>query len=224
MQPFVGLLPAAGEHAAAVADYAAAGTDPLAQIEALRQATADLVGQHRNAAAGIVGSSGFHQHRLLGFAELARVLSGQLDQSSRATLRLLDLAEKQLAAKDDAQWPTRDIGRARKALDVARGVAVQRLQQVRHFQRHAAWLIERFPDARYGDVQGLCKAVTRADIEAADWSLTPGRYVGVAAVAEDEDFDFVATLTEIHAELFELDAQAQQLSARIQTALAGLLA
>ena len=224
MQPFVGLLPAAGEHAAAVADYAAAGTDPLAQIEALRQATADLVGQHRNAAAGIVGSSGFHQHRLLGFAELARVLSGQLDQSSRATLRLLDLAEKQLAAKDDAQWPTRDIGRARKALDVARGVAVQRLQQVRHFQRHAAWLIERFPDARYGDVQGLCKAVTRADIEAADWSLTPGRYVGVAALAEDEDFDFVATLTEIHAELFELDAQAQQLSARIQTALAGLLA
>ena len=224
MQPFVGLLPAAGEHAAAVADYAAAGTDPLAQIEALRQATADLVGQHRNAAAGIVGSSRFYQHRLLGFAELARVLSGQLDQSSRATLRLLDLAEKQLAAKDDAQWPTRDIGRARKALDVARGVAVQRLQQVRHFQRHAAWLIERFPDARYGDVQGLCKAVTRADIEAADWSLTPGRYVGVAAVAEDEDFDFVATLTEIHAELFELDAQAQQLSARIQTALAGLLA
>ena len=224
MQPFVGLLPAAGEHAAAVADYAAVSTDPLAQIEALRQATADLVGQHRNAAAGIVGSSGFHQHRLLGFAELARVLSGQLDQSSRATLRLLDLAEKQLAAKDDAQWPTRDIGRARKALDVARGVAVQRLQQVRHFQRHAAWLIERFPDARYGDVQGLCKAVTRADIEAADWSLTPGRYVGVAALAEDEDFDFVATLTEIHAELFELDAQAQQLSARIQTALAGLLA
>jgi len=29
-------------------------------------------------------------------------------------------------------------------------------------------------------VPGLCKAVTRAEIAAADWSLTPGRYVGVA--------------------------------------------
>ena len=95
---------------------------------------------------------------------------------------------------------------------------------MRHFQRHAAWLIERFPAARYGDVQGLCRAVTRAEIEAADWSLTPGRYVGVAVVAEDEDFDFAETMKDIHAELAELNLSAQQLAMRIQAAAAELLA
>ncbi len=224
MQPFVALLPADGGHAVVLAEYAAAGTDPLAPIENLRQATADLVAQHAKAAAGIAGSTACHRDGVLGFADQARALSTQLDHATRATLRLPDLAEKQLAAKDDAAWPTREIGRARKALEAARGVAVDHLKQVRHFQRHAAWLIERFPQARYCDVQGLCKAVTRAEIEAADWSLTPGRYVGVAAVGEDEDFDFAETMKDVHAELAELNLSAQQLSIRIQAAAAELLA
>ena len=41
MQPFVALLPADGGHAAVLAEYAAAGTDPLVPIENLRQASAD---------------------------------------------------------------------------------------------------------------------------------------------------------------------------------------
>ncbi len=73
-------------------------------------------------------------------------------------------------------------------------------------------------------MQGLCRAVTRAEIEAADWSLTPGRYVGVAAVAEDEDFDFTETMKDIHAELADLDLSAQQLAVRIRATVAGLLA
>jgi len=104
-------------------------------------------------------------------------------------------------------------------LEIARSMAVERLKQVRHFQRHAAWLIERFPEARYRDVMGLCKAVTRAEIEAADWSLTPGRYVGVAAVEEDEDFDFVRSMHDIHAEIAELNVAATELATQIQTKL-----
>jgi len=222
MQPFVTLLPADGEHAAVLAEYVAAGTDPLAPIASLRQATVDLAAQHAKAAAGIEGSTTFHHGSLLGFADQARALSSQLDHAARATLRLLDRAEKQLAAKDDAAWPTREIGRARKALEAARGVAVEHLKWVRHFQRHATWLIERFPEARYCDVQGLCKAVSRAEIKAADWSLTPGRYVGVAATTEDEDFDFVQTMSEVHEELAALDTQAAVLAARIRQAASAL--
>jgi len=95
-------------------------------------------------------------------------------------------------------------------------VVVERLKQVRHFQRHAVWLIERFPDARYRDVMGLCKSVTRAEIEAADWSLTPGRYVGVAAVEDDEDFDFMESMREIHIEIANLNAQAVHLAGQLQ--------
>ena len=58
---------------------------------------------------------------------------------------------------------------------------------------------------------GLCKVVTRAEIEAADWSLTPGRFVGVAPAEVDEDFDFEQTLRDIHVELADLDVEASSL-------------
>ena len=51
---------------------------------------------------------------------------------------------------------------------------------MRYFWKQAHWLTERFPDAKLCDVEGLVKLVDRTEIEANDWSLTPGRYVGVA--------------------------------------------
>ncbi len=224
MQPFVAALPEGGVHAAAVGEYQAAEADPVAAIAALRGLTQDLSARHVRTAAGMAGSTAFHTGALLGFAEQARQLATKLDHTVRATLRLLDLAEKQIAARDDDLWPTREIGRARKALESARAVAVDHLKQVRHFQRHAAWLIERFPQALYQDVQGLCKAATLAEIEAADWSLTPGRYVGVAAVEEDEDFDFADTIGEIQAELADLNRTSALLASRIDQFLGRLAA
>jgi len=67
-------------------------------------------------------------------------------------------------------------------------------------------------------VPGLCKAVTQAEIAANDWSLTPGRYVGVApGAAEDDDGEaFVARMKEIHGELAELNEKSFDLAANIQ--------
>ena len=52
-------------------------------------------------------------------------------------------------------------------------------------------------------------------IEAHDWSLTPGRYVGVAPEEEDEDFDFAEAMHSIHMGLEELNEEAATLAARI---------
>ena len=60
------------------------------------------------------------------------------------------------------------------------------------------------------------KLVSRAEIEEHDWSLTPGRYVGVPPEEEDEEFDFKETIREIHTELNELNADAVQLAATIR--------
>ena len=68
----------------------------------------------------------------------------------------------------------------------------------------------------------LVKLVNHAEIEASDWSLTPGRYVGVAPEEEDEDFDFEETLREIHLELEDLNAEAVTLAAAIKKNFEGL--
>ena len=65
-------------------------------------------------------------------------------------------------------------------------------------------------------MEGLVKLVDRAEIEANDWSLTPGRYVGITPEEEDEDFDFEDVLREIHIELEDLNAEAATLAATIK--------
>ena len=78
-----------------------------------------------------------------------------------------------------------------------------------------AWLVERFPDAVLVDVLGLVKLVDRKEIEANDWSVTPGRYVGTAPEVVDEDFDLEQTLRDIHIELDGLNDEATSLAATI---------
>ena len=75
---------------------------------------------------------------------------------------------------------------------------------------------------KYADVPGLCKVATLAEIEAQGWSLNPGRYVGVAARAED-DFDFKERLEELNEELETLNAEARELEERIAENVAKLL-
>jgi type I restriction enzyme M protein len=78
----------------------------------------------------------------------------------------------------------------------------------------ADWLEERFPDATYRDVEGLVKAVSRAEIAANDWSLTPGRYVGVAETGDGGE-DFAEKFAALHAELRTLNAEAAALARKI---------
>ena len=78
----------------------------------------------------------------------------------------------------------------------------------------ADWLEERFPDCKYRNVEGLVKAVTREEIAANDWSLTPGRYVGVAET-DDNDEDFAEKFASLHEELRKLNAEAVTLAEKI---------
>lgn len=96
------------------------------------------------------------------------------------------------------------------------------LHDASYWAKQLEWLKSRFPESRFVAVAGLCKAVTRAEIKAADWSLTPGRYVGVAPAEEDEDFDFEQTIRDIHSELADLNDEATTLAAKIQANFKGL--
>ena len=154
--------------------------------------------------------------RLAPLVESSPDLAGQADQLYKAATRLIETCEQECDARSSDAWNGRGVTRARKAADEARRAAVEQLGRVRYFWRQARWLTERFPDGELRDVDGLVKLVDRAEIEANDWSLTPGRYVGVAPTEEDEDFDFATAMREIHAELADLNAEAAVLAVRIQ--------
>ncbi len=148
-------------------------------------------------------------------AERCRDLTKQIDLAAKLAGRAVDIAVKELDARDSDLWVNADVTRARRALEGNRAEAVEALRQARYFVRQADWLQERFPDAELRDVEGLVKLVGRAEIEEHDWSLTPGRYVGVAPEEEDEDFDFEEALRSIHVDLEGLNDKAAELAARI---------
>ena len=157
--------------------------------------------------------------RLAPLAEISRNLVKQSDLLYKLASRLVEALQKAPSPQPSPSGRGGNHTALRKMLrdlDEVRQVAVEQLKQVRYFWKQARWLTERFPEARLRDVEGLVKLVDVKEIEANDWSLTPGRYVGVAPEEEDENFDFEETLREIHVELEDLNAEAVILAATIK--------
>ena len=155
--------------------------------------------------------------RLAPLAETSRDLLKEADLLYKFAARLIETCESEFHARSSTVWDSTAITRTRRAADEARQQAVEQLQQVRYFWRQARWLTERFPEGKLAEVEGLVRLVDRAEIEANDWSLTPGRYVGVPPEREDADFDFEETLRDIRLELEDLNAEATTLAATIKT-------
>jgi len=154
--------------------------------------------------------------RLAPLAKQSRSLVKQADLLYKQAGRLIEVCENEFQAKESDLWVNREVTNVRKAADTARQAAVEQLKQVRYFHKQAVWLTERFPDGKLRDVEGLVKLVGKAEFEANDWSLTPGRYVGVAPEEEDENFDFEESLREIHIELEKLNDEAVELAEKIK--------
>lgn len=73
----------------------------------------------------------------------------------------------------------------------------------------------------YQDVAGYCKSATLADIAANDFVLTPGRYVGAAAI-EDDGIAFEAKMAELTQTLYAQMQESVRLDAVIRENLKGL--
>ncbi len=129
--------------------------------------------------------------------------------------RLIDECLNTHNARESEEWKTREITNLRKQTEAARDNAVSQLKLARYFHHQAEWLVERFPDEILRDVEGLVKLVGKEELKENDWSLTPGRYVGVAPEEEDPDFDFGEAMRTIHSELEDLNVQAGDLVKKI---------
>lgn len=159
---------------------------------------------------------GFCDEVLSGFSVQSKELRSVIDHLFKMYVRLVEFCETNLEAKSSKHWDTKKIRSAIKEADALRYVAIDQLKQIQYFYKHAHWLQVRFPDGELRDVDGLVKLADHDELAANDWSLTPGRYVGVAPEEEDEDFDFEEALRDIHLELAGLNEEAETLAAQIQ--------
>ena len=96
-----------------------------------------------------------------------------------------------------------------------------------YWQKQIDWLLDRFPDGKYHDVVGLCKA---ASLEGEDgiidqgYSLNAGRYVG--AVIEDDGLteeEYKKEIGELNSSLKALHAEAAGLQDTISRYLTEIL-
>ena len=121
-----------------------------------------------------------------------------------------DAAQKAGAARQTRRRNTvdRDAKKLKEALEQLHA----EVKNAERYYAHIHWLQERFPNARYEDVTGLCKLATPEEVQEQDYSLNPGRYVGVV-IEEDgkTEEEFIAKLTIMNDELMEYNNQAFEL-------------
>ena len=132
-------------------------------------------------------------------------------------------AYKVLRPDKDKTFNRADIRGALKRLSDERSDALFVLERIAYFEAQVAWLDSNFPEGVWRDVEGLCRIASRAEIAEQNFSLNPGRFVGVAMEDDgmtEEDFRrFMLanadTLRELHTEADQL----QRLIAEDLTAL-----
>ena len=151
-------------------------------------------------------------------AHLCKTLRKPQDKPIKQLLDAISTAAKEYQLSKNKDW--KELG-LKEQLDQLKALQQQLsgnpdeeepglLHETEYFYKQAHWLTSRFPEGVYTDVEGLCKVVTQKEIEAKDWSLSPGRYVGVDT-STDEDFDYEQRLNEIHIELEGLNEEANGL-------------
>lgn len=101
-------------------------------------------------------------------------------------IALFKIADKNAKLKSDKQWSSNSLSRADKALEEALQVYLEATEKEAYWLAQITWLQNRFPDAAYQDVVGLCKLAGKEEyVDEQDYSLNAGRYVGI--VIEDDN-------------------------------------
>ena len=139
------------------------------------------------------------------------IKTGEKEFSTRFTA-ILEEEKKQ--AKEAIASATR---KEKKQVEAEWKETIEHWEDLVETARQFEWLTEKFGDGEYRDILGLCKIATIQEIAEKNYSLTPGAYVGVAE-QEDDGVNFHERMNEIHAELAQLNQDANVLMTEIQKA------
>ena len=193
----------------------------LAKLQT-RYAAYQSVGPDRRAGRGdAVDAKNKAQHQL---REAFDPFFTALHEGVKQLDKIVRSHEKQQAeqAQKDGKRGTTD--RKTKALKTALEALHTEVKRAEIFYQHIHWLQERFPKAEYEDVTGLCKLANPAEVEEQEYSLNPGRYVGVV-IEEDgkTEEEFAADISTAGDQLAALQSEASSLEKIISRNLAALV-
>lgn len=120
--------------------------------------------------------------------------------------------EKAKAESSKAAGKRTTTDRETKKLKDALELLHKEVKNAESYYKYIHWLQERFPKAEYEDVTGLCKLVSQEEVKEQDYSLNPGRYVGVV-IEEDgkTEEEFIYELVTRQEELNELNLKASKI-------------
>jgi type I restriction enzyme M protein len=155
--------------------------------------------------------------RLTALLDQYQAQATDFEQQAGEQHTALELLKVAIPAND------KEIKRWEKQIEESERLYKDLLEQQHYYDAQIQWLRERFPNGVYEDVTGLCKAATLAEIEEQDWSLNPGRYVGVV-IEEDglTEEEFLKEMRERHDLLSNLNLKATELEILIQSNLISL--
>ncbi|HMM99191.1 MAG TPA: class I SAM-dependent DNA methyltransferase [Anaerolineales bacterium] len=116
--------------------------------------------------------------------------------------------DKKAREENGARGMQKNLKTIKDALDTLE----DEVKEAEAYFGHVRWLQERFPKAEYEDVTGLCKLADIEEVEEKEFSLNPGRYVGVV-IEEDgkTEEEFIEELSGIQTELDVLNKDSQSL-------------
>ncbi len=181
-------------------DYDEAIAEAVAALEEKGQPFSELI--DRDTQGHFWGTMGWIANAGQDYAKMREAIEGQISQTKACVKSAEDYIEK----------------RKVKAMRLAGEEFCNDLNSIITVIDEREWLVSKFgTDGTYQDILGLCKIATIQEIEEKNYSLTPGAYVGVAE-QEDDGVDFHERMNEIHAELAQLNKEANTLMDEIQKA------
>jgi len=147
-----------------------------------------------------------------------------LHQCLKQVDKIVRRHEQQMAEKAKKKGKRTTVDKQIKTLKTSMEALHDKVKTAENYYRHIHWLQERFPKAEYEDVTGLCKLATPEEVKEQDYSLNPGRYVGVV-IEEDgkTEEEFVEELLAMNRELGSLNRKARKLEKIIHNNVLNLI-
>lgn len=116
-------------------------------------------------------------------------------------------SDKTLKLKANPEWSKQNLPKADKNLEESFNTLKEKIQDIKYWEGNITWLQDKFPNAIYQDIEGLCKVASKDEyVDEHDYSLNAGRYVGVAL--EEEKL----SLKEYKNKLLNLNSQLELLN------------